>query len=237
MHDPPTDSGEFEKAYRERLEAGQTRWHSGDYDDFEMRPFLDKLCASSSLALGSCRALDLGGGTGQVACYLAAQGARVTGIDISPSAIAFAQQMAGTRRLTVEFMVGDLATLTFPLRSYDLIVDCRFLHYIVDWAARADALRRLREALREDGELWSETMTGVPEVRSGEGFCLDEAGVFWKALGGEIEPLSPIRRIHRDVQGLNREFEAAEFAVLQQEVEAPQDAYSVSMTRTRLRAM
>jgi len=123
-----------------------------------------------------------------------------------------------------------------PPQTYDLIVDCRFLHCIVDWEARALVLRKLRAALRDGGELWSETMVGVPAVRRGAGFCLDDAGVFWKALGGDMEPLSPIRRIHRDVQGLNQEFEAAGFVVLQQEVEAPQDAYSVSMTRTGLLA-
>jgi SAM-dependent methyltransferase len=226
-------TSEFEKAYRERLAAGQTRWHPGDYDDFPMRPFLDRLRAASTLPLDACQALDVGCGTGQVACYLAAHGAKVTGIDISGSAVACATQMAQTRELDIEFLVGDLVAFPLPAQTYDLIVDCGFLHCIVDWGERGRVLRKLCAALRATGELWSETMVGVPEMPRGEGFYLDNAGVFWKALGSEDAPFSPIRRIHRDVSSLNGELEAAGFVILYQETEPPQDAYSVWMARTR----
>ena len=76
-----TDQDEFEAAYRARLQAGQSRWHPGEYDDFEMRPFLEKMTANLDQPLTGMKILDLGCGTGQTSAFFAAQGALVTGVD------------------------------------------------------------------------------------------------------------------------------------------------------------
>ena len=234
---------EFDAAYRERLQAGLSKWHPGDYDDFEMRSFLEAMIAASTRPLQGCRVLDLGCGTGQVALFMASRGASVTGVDCSPSAIDAARQVARQRQLEVGFNLGDVRRIDLTPGHYDLILDCRFLHCVVDWADRTAVLRKVHVALKLEGELWSETMVGVPRIRSGQGFHLDNEGVFWKALPGDMaytrtlerdgERLSPIRRIHRDVAQFNAELGTAGFVIAHQEIEPPQDDYSVWMVRTR----
>lgn len=235
------DPDEFEAAYRERIAQGQVRWHPGAYQDFEMRAFLERTIADWGAERSSYRVLDLGCGTGQVSLFMAAHGAQVTGIDGSPSAIAYARQAAEQHRLAVDFRVGDLCEMA--LGDYDVIIDCCFYHCVVSIADRERMFRKLHNALRAGGELWSETMIGVPAVRSGDGFVLDEEGVFWKALpnpsaggpgmtqGGKM--LSPIRRIWPSVETFNNELRSAGFRIISQEEEAPHDEYSVSMVRTR----
>ena len=63
-------------------------------------------------------ALDLGCGTGRHAtAALAAAGFRVTGLDVSSRSIEVARrELPGLR-----FMVGDMATATFPAASFDLV--------------------------------------------------------------------------------------------------------------------
>lgn len=235
---------EFEIAYKERLQAQQTRWQPGDYDDFEMRAFLERMIALSRVKINEGHVLDLGCGTGQVSCYFAAQGAHVTAVDCSPTALLFATEKAKERGHQIEFLVGDVCALDFPSKAYQLVVDSHFLHCVVAFADRAYVLAKIRAALQEEGELWSETMVGVPKIRSGEGFFLDDDGVFWKALRADVhyattiarhgKILSPIRRIQRSVHDLNEELKAAGYTILYQELEAPQDEYSVWMAKTRM---
>lgn len=239
------DLAEFEATYRSRLAEGLVRWHPGDFEDFEMRPFLDQMIRIAGGDLAKVHVLDLGCGTGQVSCYLAAHGAIVTGIDCSPAAIESAMQQSCQRGFSIDFRVGDLRTMELYPDSYELVIDCHFLHCIVNLSQRADMLRRIYTVLIPGGELWSETMVGIPKIRSGDNYILDPEGVFWKelpdgiyyhqAIEHEGKVLSPIRRIHPCVDGLNHEFSKAGFMILTQEREVPVDDTSVSMVKTRLR--
>jgi SAM-dependent methyltransferase len=235
---------EFELAYKARLQAGQTKWHPGEFDDFEMRSFLDRMIALSRAKVNECRVLDLGCGTGQVSCYFAGQGATVTAIDCSTSALIFAEQKARERGYKIEFLRGDVRAMDLPRCAYNIVVDCRFLHCVVAFADRSLVLGKVRASLKEGGELWSETMVGVPRIQSGEDFFLDDGGIFWKALPGDVrydqtmerngKVLSPIRRIYREIDDLNREFEAAGYEIRYQEKKEPQDDHSVWMVKTSM---
>ena len=66
-------------------------------------------------------ALDLACGTGRNALYLAEKGYDVTAIDISPRAIAGAEQMARERGLKINWIIADLDDYAIP-GLYDLIV-------------------------------------------------------------------------------------------------------------------
>jgi len=239
----PQDLDEFENAFKKRLQEGMTKWHPGEYYDFEMRPFLDRMVALANLDLNSCQVLDLGCGTGQVSCYFASRGAMVTAIDCSPSAISFAQQLARARNYQIDWLVGDIRKMELPLKNYNLVIDCRFLHCVVGFTDRSKILANVIASLATNGEFWSETMVGVPRVSSGEGYYLDDEGIFWKALGEDIKytqaiekdgkVYSPIRRIHRSIDTLNEELETAGFEILYQEKEEPTDDFSVWMVKTR----
>ncbi len=67
-------------------------------------------------------ALDLGCGQGRNAIWLARQGHRVTGIDLSPVAIEQARRLAADAGVDVEFHAADLVTWDPQGRTWDLVV-------------------------------------------------------------------------------------------------------------------
>src|ERR1700758_2860594 len=79
------------------------------------------------------RVLDVGCGVGRWSRLLAARGARVTGVDLSPTMIAEAERRAAASGLgdRCQFMVQDSATLEID-GSFDLIVCVTVLQHILD---------------------------------------------------------------------------------------------------------
>jgi SAM-dependent methyltransferase len=67
------------------------------------------------------RALDLACGTGRNALYLAEKGYEVTAVDISPRAIALAEDRAREKGLKIKWIVADLDNYALQ-GQYDLIV-------------------------------------------------------------------------------------------------------------------
>jgi len=67
------------------------------------------------------RALDLACGTGRNALYLAEKGQDVTAVDISPQAIALAEDLAREKGLKINWIVADLDNYAIQ-GQYDLIV-------------------------------------------------------------------------------------------------------------------
>jgi ubiquinone/menaquinone biosynthesis methyltransferase len=69
------------------------------------------------------RALDLAAGTGDIAFGLAANGARVTALDITHRMlqIASAKHAASATRESVTFVTGDMMALPFPDGAFDLV--------------------------------------------------------------------------------------------------------------------
>jgi len=78
-----------------------------------------------------CTVLDLGCGTGAKAIYLAKRGFRVTGVDISETAITLAKEDAKKTRARVKFFVADATNLSFlGDKKFDFILDWANLHGI-----------------------------------------------------------------------------------------------------------
>jgi len=100
------------------------------------------------------RVLDVGCGIGRWSRLLAARGASVTGIDVSPTMIAEARRRAsaGSLRGQCRFLVQDLAALQAGER-FDLVLSVTVLQHILDAAALRASLERLVEHLDEDGVL------------------------------------------------------------------------------------
>ncbi len=122
-------------------------------------------------------ALDAGAGEGGDACWLAARGWRVTGVDLSPTALERAAAEAERLGLDIEWRRLDLSTQ--PLTgTYDL-VSSHFLH--LPQPARTAAFERLAAAVRPGGTLLivghdpSDAHTGVhrPGLREA-GWTADE---------------------------------------------------------------
>ncbi len=96
-------------------------------------------------------ALDLAGGAGRHALYLAEHGWRVTLADISPAAIAQARASARRRRLSLTFLLGDTRELDFGREAFDLILGFFYLD--------RPAFPKIVSALRPGGLVIYQTFT------------------------------------------------------------------------------
>jgi magnesium-protoporphyrin O-methyltransferase len=86
--------------------------------------------------LRGARVLDAGCGTGLMAAELAARGARVHGVDISPQLIAIAdQRMADALRPLVTFQAGDMTAPELGLFDYVVAMDSLIYYRDTDIAA------------------------------------------------------------------------------------------------------
>jgi SAM-dependent methyltransferase len=75
--------------------------------------------------------IDLGCGTGNYSIYFAKKGYEVTGIDISPTAIAFAKEKANEVNVKCNFIVADiLGDLDNISTKFDFAYDWEVLHHI-----------------------------------------------------------------------------------------------------------
>lgn len=106
--------------------------------------------AAGPLAPG--RALDVGCGEGGDAVWLAEHGWTVAAVDVSPTAIGRAQELAGEHGVgdRIAWVVADLAGWE-PDEAYALVSSC-FLHSTIA-LPRAAILRRMAEAVAPGGHL------------------------------------------------------------------------------------
>src|SRR5262249_28852920 len=97
--------------------------------------------------------LDIGSGTGGPACYLAQQlGCHILGVDISAvgHTQALARARTGALSHLVQFQCGDIATLTLPEATFDVILG---LDAWCPLPQRARFLRQCATLLRPRGRL------------------------------------------------------------------------------------
>lgn len=83
--------------------------------------------------------LDIGCGLGDNAIYLAQHGFRVTGLDISPTALVTAQQRAHDAGVDVTFGVADSTKLEGFTDAFDTIIDSGMFHCLDDNGKRSYA--------------------------------------------------------------------------------------------------
>ncbi len=94
------------------------------------------------LELAGRTVLEVCCGSGMMSQDLTRCGARVTGIDFSPAAIARAQERARRYGFAARFLVADAANLPFPDRSFDVAAVHDGLHHL------DDPYRAIREMAR-----------------------------------------------------------------------------------------
>jgi SAM-dependent methyltransferase len=89
-------------------------------------------------------ALDVGMGQGRNALYLASQGWKVTGIDISDEGLRQAQEAAAKRRLAIETINADVAAWDFGVERWDLVA-------LIYSGCDEKMVARLRSSLKQGG--------------------------------------------------------------------------------------
>jgi 2-polyprenyl-3-methyl-5-hydroxy-6-metoxy-1,4-benzoquinol methylase len=141
--------------------------------------------------------LDVGCGVGRWSLPMAAAGADVTGVDLSPSMVAEASRRAAARGLAARcrFLECDLAELDLEQR-FSRIVIVTVLQHILDEQRLRSAIARLARHLRPGGRIVAleaaptrgETScdTGVFQARSEQYYRarFSEAGLALRALRG-----------------------------------------------------
>jgi SAM-dependent methyltransferase len=83
--------------------------------------------------------LDIGCGLGDNAIYLAQQGFKVTGLDLSPTALTTAERRAKDAGVTVKFAVTDSTKLEGYTDAFDTVVDSGMFHCLDDDGKRSYA--------------------------------------------------------------------------------------------------
>jgi len=103
----------------------------------------------ATAAPDGARVLEVGCGPGHLSTRLVHHGFEVTGLDLDPAMIARARsntERAGNRGgRRPSFLVGDVAALAFPDRSFDLVVSTLSMHH---WANPAAGLAEIGRVLR-----------------------------------------------------------------------------------------
>jgi SAM-dependent methyltransferase len=83
--------------------------------------------------------LDIGCGLGDNAVYLAQNGHQVTGLDISPTALATARRRAEDAGVDVTFAVSDSTKLDGYTDAFDTVIDSGLFHCLDDDGGRSYA--------------------------------------------------------------------------------------------------
>lgn len=109
--------------YTENLEFWERAWSAvkSAYTQMPDMPYVPRIPAALK-AHNVQRVLDLGCGSGWLSIYLARGGFKVTGLDVASHALVLANQWADQEDLDIEFDVGDIAALAYPLGSFDAVV-------------------------------------------------------------------------------------------------------------------
>jgi 2-polyprenyl-3-methyl-5-hydroxy-6-metoxy-1,4-benzoquinol methylase len=208
---------EFQRQHAEALETvGATpanvmeRYRSLRYAGIIQKDFMYRQLGVGRDLSGK-RLLDFGCGTGQTSTQLAALGAFVVGMDISPELIQIARRRAELDGVTdrVEFRNVDLLQAPPPPDSFDLILCSAVLHH-VDYSVV------------------------LPILRS----CLKPGG---KIVIGEPTAMSPILRkirdwlpVKRDVSPDEKQFDKADVAAIAGAFDNP-EVYYFNLTSRLIR--
>jgi SAM-dependent methyltransferase len=118
--------------------------------------------------ISPCKTLDMGCGTGNNAIWLASQGFRVTGCDVSDLAIAEATKRAASASVVCHFQVGDFLKEEIHDRPFELVFDRGFFHTFDERENRAFIAKKVSTLLVDDG-LWLSLMGSADEPREGSG--------------------------------------------------------------------
>jgi SAM-dependent methyltransferase len=116
------DDNEWEQIYR-NYPFNKLGWELG-----KPRPILVEYVEKKLVRKG--KALDICCGAGTNTVYLAENGFDVTGIDISPTAIAYAKARAAETHVKIRFFVQDFLKLPFKDGEFDFVYDMGCFHHV-----------------------------------------------------------------------------------------------------------
>ncbi len=153
-----TNYAGHDKQYQNRRAAEKTGWADDDVIA-ENSAILAEVFQSLHFPRTG-RLLEMGCGAGDMTLGMASLGYTVSGVDISPTAVEWAQDKARERGLSADFRVGSVLDLAdYADGSFDIVLDGHCLHCIIG-ADRASFLASAKRVLNPGGVLHINTMCG-----------------------------------------------------------------------------
>lgn len=157
----------YEQRYRALKKQGYQAWAGEGYPraSRQLAVTLQSLQDNGILPTPGAACLELGCGNGAMASqWLAHKGYRVYGVDISPTAICWAQEAFAAQSLAGTFQHGDVCTLSmFGNQMFDLVFDGSCLHCLLG-EQRQRCLNQVRRILKPGGIFIVSSMCGEPKL-------------------------------------------------------------------------
>jgi SAM-dependent methyltransferase len=150
-----------EERFRKRYESGDTPWDIG-------KPDVNLIQTVTTMAIGPCKALDIGCGTGDNSIWLAQNNFQVTGVDISEIAIQKAREKALQAQVKSTFMVIDFLTSKIAGAPFGFAFDRGCFHTLNTDEERQSFAENVAAHLEKEG-LWLSLVGNADEQRQSPG--------------------------------------------------------------------
>jgi SAM-dependent methyltransferase len=171
-----------EDRFGERYKSGDTPWDIG-------QPDFNLIDVVTQTPIRSCKALDIGGGTGDNSLWLAQNGFQVVGTDTSDLAIEKAKEKASKAGVECKFLHADFLRSKIEGAPFGFIFDRGCFH---TFGSEEDRRRFAQNAAGhlEDAGLWLTLAGNADEHRHGPGPPQRTAGDIILAVEPHFEVLS-----------------------------------------------
>lgn len=147
-------TNEHDEIYQKLQSLGYKGWGGKNYD-YRMNGWddnLNKIFGFIKLETG--KVLELGCGAGDVSLKLAQMGFDVTGVDISPTAVKWAQKKSQSLSNSIDFIAQNVCEPTLlEGMKFDLIIDGNCLHCLFD-DERVAFYNNVKRLLKESGNFF-----------------------------------------------------------------------------------
>jgi SAM-dependent methyltransferase len=147
--------------WEEQYRAGSIPWNIG-------KPDVNLVEIVTKRPILSCKALDIGCGTGDDAVWLAQQGFEVTGTDVSRTALEMTAEKASQAGVKCTFLVMDFLESKVPGAPFGFVFDRGCFHSFDEHAERKRFAANAAAHLGKNG-LWLSLVGNADEERQGPG--------------------------------------------------------------------
>ena len=125
------------------------------------------------LHLSGKRICDLGCGPGLYSSEMAQRGAIVTGVDFSPTSIAYAESQVSTSDAEIDYLLADYLNDELPT-EFDVVTLIYYDYCALSPANRSSLLRRIRTMLNPGGKLVLDVLTDSVFPQISEQLVIEE---------------------------------------------------------------
>ncbi len=144
-----------ERTFEQRYQENDIPWDR-DHADYNLINIVE------DVPLDPCTVLDLGCGTGINSIWLAKHDFKVTGLDLSPTAIAKAKERASSEHLDIDFLADDFLQAELA-GDFDLVFDRGCFHCIDSEDDKIKFAKKVAANLNNDG-LWLSMIGNADDV-------------------------------------------------------------------------